>query len=81
MPDDSDGNSAYTTVVASLPNELRSVDAWCYPGGLSDYMSALSEFIGSDRRVGPVMNAAGLSVADWCRAAIERDVPKKGLST
>lgn len=39
------------------------------PGGLFAYMSALADFIGGDRRVVPVMNAAGISLADWVSAS------------
>ena len=52
---------------ATLPEELRSLDAWYYLGGLQDYMRALSRFVGDDQRVTPLMNAAGLSAADWFR--------------
>jgi hypothetical protein len=51
---------------ATLPDELRSFESWYYPGGLSDYIRALSRFVEGDR-VTPVMNAAGLSAADWFR--------------
>lgn len=64
-----DVDSPYAPLIATLPDELRSSDSWLYPGGLSAFMSALSQFIGGDRRVGPVMNAAGISVADWHRKA------------
>lgn len=72
MPDAGDGNSPYGPLVASLPNELTSADEWGYPGGPYDYMASLSQFIGADRRVGPVMNSAGVSVADWHNAVIGR---------
>lgn len=65
-------NSPYAPLVASLPDELRSADKWDYPGGLYEYLASLSQFIGADRRVGPVMNAAGVSVADWHRSAIDK---------
>lgn len=62
----------YRPLIATLPNELRSANKWSYPGGLYDYLAALSQFIGADRRVGPVMNAAGVSVADWHRSALDK---------
>lgn len=54
-------------LASRLLQELRSFDGWYYPGGLGDYMRALSQFIGDHQRVTPVMNAAGLSAADWFR--------------
>jgi hypothetical protein len=54
-------------LAASLPEELRSFDRWCYPQGINDYMRELSRFVGEDQRVSPVMNAAGLSAAGWFR--------------
>lgn len=57
-------------VVASLPDELRSFDQWLYPNGLAEYMRELSRFVGENHRVTPVMNAAGLSAADWFRRMI-----------
>ncbi|VBA57635.1 hypothetical protein LAUMK191_04107 [Mycobacterium attenuatum] len=54
-------------LAAQLPEELRSFDKWLHPNGLHDYMAALSRFLGGDQRVTPVMNAAGLSAADWFR--------------
>ncbi|OBL00869.1 hypothetical protein A5646_20480 [Mycobacterium sp. 1245499.0] len=51
---------------ATLPDELRTFESWHYPGGLNDYMRALSELVGY-QRLTPVMNAAGLSAADWFR--------------
>lgn len=51
----------------TLPDELRSFESWYYRGGLSDYMRAVSRLVGDDQRVTPVMNAAGLSAADWFR--------------
>ena len=38
-----------------------------YPNGLNDYMAALSAFLVDGQRLTPVMNAAGLSPADWYR--------------
>ena len=61
-------------VVASLPDELRSFDSWQYPNGLSEYMRELSRFIGEDQRVTPVMNAAGLSAADWFRHMLANQI-------
>lgn len=49
---------------ARLPIELRSFDAWMYPDGMRDYLAALSNLVGDERAV-RVMNAAGLTVADW----------------
>jgi hypothetical protein len=54
-------------LAALLPQELRSFDGWHYPNGLSDYMAALSAFLVDGQRLTPVMNAAGLSAADWFR--------------
>ena len=58
--------------MARLPDELRSFDRWYYPNGLAEYMAELSRFVGEDQRVTPVMNAAGLSAADWFRAMLSR---------
>ena len=58
---------ARTKLSVTLPEELRSFEGWYYPGGLSGYMRALSQFVGDGQRVTPVMNAAGLSAADWFR--------------
>jgi hypothetical protein len=54
-------------LASRLPDELRSFDGWFYPNGLRDYMSALSRFLVDGQRLTPVMNAAGLSAADWYR--------------
>jgi hypothetical protein len=54
-------------LVASLPDELRSFDSWYYPEGLREYMRALSNHVGADHQVAPVMNHAGLSAAEWFR--------------
>jgi len=64
--------NGYDRLVGSLPDELRSFDSWRYPGGLFAYMSALSDLIGGDRRVGPVMHGAGISVADCVSASPKR---------
>jgi hypothetical protein len=56
--------------MTQLPPELSSFDRWYYPGGINDYMRALSQHIGAEHRVTPVMNAAGLSAADWFRAML-----------
>jgi hypothetical protein len=55
---------------STLPDELRSFESWYYPGGLSNYMRALSRFV-EGNRVTPVMNAAGLSAADWFRHMLD----------
>lgn len=55
-----------------LPDELRSFDSWLHPNGIHDYMTALSRFVGGDQRLTPIMNAAGLSVADWYRQAMSK---------
>lgn len=57
-------------VVTSLPDELRSFDRWYYPNGLSEYMRELSRFVGDGLPVTPVMNAAGLSAAEWFRRVL-----------
>lgn len=59
-------------LASRLPQELRSFDSWYYEGGLRDYMRAMGQLVGDDRRVTPVMSAAGLSAADWFRAVLER---------
>jgi uncharacterized protein (DUF2267 family) len=60
-------------LAARLPDELRSFDSWHYtdngdPTGLRDYLAAVSDHLGdyADLTM-PVMNAAGLSAADWYR--------------
>lgn len=53
-------------IAASLPADLRSLDGWHYPGGLTDYLAALTPLCGSaDPYV--VMSAAGVPVAGWFR--------------
>lgn len=54
-----------------LPQELRTFDRHLYtqcgdPTGLRDYLAAISAAVSTDHPV-PVMNAAGLSAADWYR--------------
>lgn len=63
-------NQRRSELSVALPDELRSFDAWMYPGGLNDYMRALSRLVGEDQRVTPVMSQAGLSAADWFRAML-----------
>ena len=53
-------------LAARLPNELRSFDAWHYPDGLRDCYKAVADSV-PDNLTHPVMNAAGLSAADWFR--------------
>jgi hypothetical protein len=62
-----EGGVELTHIAARLPDELRSFDGWHYPNGLRDYMAALSAVVVDGQRVTPVMNAAGLSAADWFR--------------
>lgn len=52
---------------ATLPEELSSFDNWLYPKGLHDYMAALSQSLDRNERLTPIMNAAGLSAAEWFR--------------
>jgi hypothetical protein len=72
-------NQRRSGLSATLPDELRSFDGWYYPGGLHDYMQALSRFVGDDQRITPVMSAAGLSAADWFRAMLSD--PERWLRT
>lgn len=58
---------------AALPEELRSFDNWLYPNGLHDYMAALSQSLDRTERLTPIMNAAGLSAADWFRRMLSKD--------
>ena len=60
-------NQRHSGLSTALPDELRSFDPWLYPNGLNDYMAALSAFLVGGQRLTPVMNAAGLSAADWFR--------------
>jgi hypothetical protein len=59
-----------------LPDDLRSFDAWYYshdgqPTGLRDYLAALSAWLDGEPQsrgrtmTQPVMEAAGLTPADW----------------
>ena len=64
--------SGAAAIAASLPAQLRSFEHWSYsdnsqPAGLKDYLAALGQY--TDDPV-PVMNAAGLSAADWYRQAL-----------
>lgn len=52
--------------------DCRCRQGWFHPNGLHDYMAALSRFLGGDQRVTPVMNAAGLSAADWFRSMLSQ---------
>jgi hypothetical protein len=66
-------NSA-EALAARLPDELRSFDAWHYtdngmPTGIQDYLAALAAQVAPHEPI-PVMNAAGLSAADWYRARL-----------
>jgi hypothetical protein len=65
-------------VAARLPDELCSFDGWYYPNGLSDYMRELSRFLVDGQRLAPVMNAAGLSAADWFRHMLSDDEGSAG---
>lgn len=76
-----------TALASRLPQELRSFDRWHYPNGLAEYMTGLSEFVGDHQRVTPVMNAAGLSVAEWFKQLLmsptlpdPRQVPRPSTS-
>ena len=53
-------------LASRLPDELRSFDIWLYPNGLRDYYKALVDSV-PDHLTTPVMNAVGLSAADWFR--------------
>jgi hypothetical protein len=66
--------NAPEALAATLPDELRSFEAWCYPNGLHDYMAALSRFLPDGQRLTPVMNHAGLSAAGWFRDALSQPV-------
>ncbi len=57
---------------ATLPDELSSFDNWLYPNGLHDYMAALSQLLDRADRLTPIMNAAGLSAAEWFRRMLTR---------
>ncbi|MCU1697861.1 MAG: hypothetical protein JWR34_3924 [Mycobacterium sp.] len=69
------GSSA-EALAARLPDELRSFDAWYYndgPGcGLKDYLSVLNTRLAGAAYPSDVMNAAGLSAADWFRHMLTR---------
>jgi hypothetical protein len=56
-------------LVARLPDDLRSFDApGHYPDGLRAYLATLEAFTAeSPVSTVAVMNAAGLSAADWFR--------------
>jgi hypothetical protein len=60
------------TLAAGLPSELRSFDAWHYDTGdgkahgFRDYLLALAVQV-APHEAFPVMEAAGLSAADWFR--------------
>jgi hypothetical protein len=68
-------------LAARLPNELRSFDTWHYtergtPTGLQDYCVALAEYAAPHDPT-PVMNAAGLSAADWFRRMLSQPRPTR----
>lgn len=61
-------------LAALLPDELRSFDAWLYgsdASGLSDYLAALAAQVAPHEPL-PVMNAAGLSAAQWYRTMMSK---------
>ncbi len=61
-------------LAAGLPAELRSFEGWHYPSGFHDYMAALSQFLVEGQPLTPVMNAAGLSAAEWYRRVLSKEV-------
>ena len=71
----------HDAIAARLPDELKSFDAWYYNSGdgtehgLHDYLSVLNTRIANpDIQSVDVMNAAGLSVADWFRHMLTRPI-------
>jgi hypothetical protein len=61
--------SSPEALAARLPGELRSFDAWLYgddgkPTGIQDYLAAVAVQVAPQEPL-PVINAAGLSVAEW----------------
>lgn len=71
--------NSHEAIAARLPDELMSFDAWYYNSadgtehGLHDYLAFLNTRIANpDIHSVDVMNAAGLSVADWFRHMLTR---------
>jgi hypothetical protein len=58
-------------LAARLPSELKTFDMWHYRDGLRDYLKAVADSV-PEHLTHPVMNAAGLSAADWFRHALTR---------
>jgi hypothetical protein len=59
-------------LAARLPNALKNFDGWYRPDGLGAYLAALAAQVAPHDPV-PVMNAAGLSAAEWFRTMLSRD--------
>jgi hypothetical protein len=57
-------------LAARLPDELRSFRPSTDPADFRQHLRAVGDFAGSDDLAMPVMNAAGLSGADWYRQAL-----------
>lgn len=57
-------------IAARLPDELRSFKPSTDSADFREHIRAVAEFAGSDDLAIPVMNAAGLTAADWYRQAL-----------
>lgn len=57
-------------LAARLPDELRSFKPSADPADFREHLRAIGDFAGFDELAMPVMNAAGLSAADWYRQAL-----------
>lgn len=53
-----------------LPDELRSFKPSTDPADFRQHLRAIADFAGPEALAMPVMNAAGLSAADWYRQAL-----------
>jgi hypothetical protein len=71
-------NGSPEALAARLPAELKTFDAWYYtdngkPTGIQGYLAVLGAFVGeSPSHPSDVMNAAGLSVAQWFKTMMSK---------
>lgn len=65
-------------LAARLPSELRAFGSYDDPDDLRSHWTAVADWLNhaapgqGDQLVAPVMQAAGLSAADWYRTALSR---------
>jgi hypothetical protein len=65
--------------VDALPETFRRFKPSTNTGDLREHLRVVSAIVGGDGRALPLMNAAGLSVADWYRQALDLSAKGPGL--